>query len=394
MDLEKYFDYAAATPLSDTAQKAMQPYLGDKFYNPSSNYLAAIEVKKAVNQARADIADLLGARPSEVIFTAGGTESCNLAISGIMNKHTDGELIVSSIEHAAVAETADYWEQSGRKVVRTTVDQRGQLDMKKPEASISSQTVLISIIHSHNEIGVIQNLNKIAEVIAKVRANRKTTGNELPLYLHTDACQSANYLDLHIKRLGVDLMTINSAKVSGPKQVGALFVRAGIELSPIIHGGGQERGWRGGTENPAGVIGFAAALTKAQKVRRQATEHARQLRDEFLAELEKQQLDYQLNSSLKNSLPSIVSLSFAGLDGEQLVMALDQEGFAVATGAACSEDTGGPSESLLAIGLDKETASGTLRISFGPANTPQSVVALAQAIKNAVGLVTELQPQA
>jgi cysteine desulfurase len=254
-----YLDYAAATPLDDGVLRVMQPYFAAAFHNPSSLYSPAREAKKALQSARTQAASILGAKSAEIIFTAGATEANNLAIQGVMRKHPGKKLLVSAIEHDSVMSPAKLW---GCQKIR--VDGQGILDIADLHSKIDDQTVLVSVMYANNEVGTVQPLRKISQLIEGMRRDRKKAGNNLPLLLHADAAQAGNYLDLHVHRLGADLMTINAGKIYGPKQAGALYVKAGTVLEPLVLGGGQERGLRSGTENVSGAVGLAEALALAQ----------------------------------------------------------------------------------------------------------------------------------
>ena len=257
-----YLDHAAATAVDSNVLAAMQPYFGKQFYNPSATYLPAQAVARDIQKARAKVASLLGARPSEVIFSAGGTEANNLAIHGVMQRYPKANLIVSAIEHESILKPA---ERYAHKLAPVQPD--GRLDVQKLEELIDDKTVQISIMYANNEIGTIEPIREVAQLVQTIRRQRLAKNNSVPLLLHTDACQAANYLDLHVSRLGVDMMTLNGGKIYGPKQSGALFVKAGLELQPHITGGGQESGYRSGTENVPSIIGFAAALEIVQNSR-------------------------------------------------------------------------------------------------------------------------------
>src|SRR3989338_5509561 len=259
MSKKVYLDYAAATPLDPKVLMAMKPYFTEEFYNPSAIYLSAKKVKKDIGQARAGVAKILGTRPAEVIFTAGGTEANNLAIKGVMKQFPGANVVVSAIEHESVLAPAEQFD-----VRLAPVDKQGIIDLSGLEKLIDDKTALVSVIYANNEIGTIQPLRRISQLLGQLRTKRK--GN-LPLYFHTDAAQAGNYLDLHANRLGVDMMTLNGGKIYGPKQSGALYIKTGTKVKPQVLGGGQERGMRSGTENVAGIVGFAKALELTQKNR-------------------------------------------------------------------------------------------------------------------------------
>ncbi len=347
--MQIYMDYAAATPLDPEVLRAMQPYFTDKFYNPSATYLAAKEVRASLEGARADVASCLGAKPAEIIFTAGATEANNLAIQGIMSRNPDKEILVSAIEHDSVLDVAKQY-----KYRLIPVKKSGVIDVSSLEKMINSKTAMVSVGLVNNEIGTIQPLRQISSIL-----------NNSGILLHTDAAQAANQLDLHISRLGVDLMSLNGGKIYGPKQSGALYLRAGVKLKPIIFGGGQESGFRSGTENVAGAIGFATALKLCQSSRKQQTEKLNSLKKHFISILEKAAPSSIVNGPLKGTANHIVSVSFAGQDNERLMMQLDEAGIQAAVGSACSASNQEPSHVLKAIGLSAVEANSTLRFSFG-----------------------------
>ena len=234
---EIYLDYAAATPLDPHVLKAMQPYYSSNFQNPSATYLAGRKTRQDLEKARAKVANLLGAKPAEIIFTAGGTEANNLAIQGIMREYPGAEILTSSIEHDSVLEPAGLFNQ---KII--AVNKKGVIELGKLPKMISPKTVLICVMLVNNELGTIQPIKEVAQLIGEIRKKRAIDGNKLPLWLHTDAAQAPNYLDLHVSRLGVDLMMLNGGKIYGPKQSGVLYIRAGVKLMPLILGGGQLAG--------------------------------------------------------------------------------------------------------------------------------------------------------
>ncbi len=362
----KYFDYAAATPMSKTVKAAMEPYFSDAFYNPSALYLGAQDVKKAVEQARADVARILGARPSEIIFTAGGTEANNLAIAGIMRRFPDANCVVSAVEHEAVLAPA-------RQFVckKAPVKTDGRINLEALEKLIDEKTVLVSVMYVNNEIGTVQPLSAVQKLIGDIKQKRTEKGNDLPLYFHTDACQAPNYLHVLVNTLGVDLMTLNAGKIYGPKQTGALYVKSGIQLEPLIHGGGQERNLRSGTENTANIIGFAAALKEASELREAEQARIQALQHEFMNGITTQIPTAVVNGSIEYRIPNNVHITFPGVDNERLMMELDERGFIVANGSACSASSDEPSHVLKALGISDEDAQSSLRITFGRQTTKE-----------------------
>ncbi len=374
-----YLDHAAATPVDPRVMAVMQPYFSEDFYNPSAIYLAAKKVKKDIEASRAKVAAWMGARPSEITFTAGGTEANNLAIKGVMSQFLAANIVISEIEHESVLKPA---QQHKYKVVG--VKQDGLIDLDKLEASIDSKTVLVSVMLANNEIGTIQPIRKIGQLLEKLRQERLTKGNKTPLYFHTDACQAANYIDLHANRLGVDLMTINGGKIYGPKQSGALFIRTGTNLKPQILGGGQESGVRSGTENVAGIIGLSKALDLVQKNHHVETVRLQKLQQLFFELINKQMPPAQIVGSVKNRLPNNVHITIAGQDNERLIMELDERGVLCAAGSACSASNEDPSHVLKAIGLSDEEAQSSLRFTMGQSTTESDVK---QTVKTLAGLV-------
>ena len=363
-----YLDHAAATPVDKKVLAAMQPYFSQEFYNPSATYLSAINVAKDIASARAKVAMWLGARPSEVIFTAGGTEANNLAINGITRLYPKGNVVTSAIEHESVLGSAG---QYHHKIAPVHPD--GLIDLDKLAETIDSQTVLVSVMLANNEIGTIQPIRQIGQLIKKIKKERLAKGNKTPLFFHTDACQAANYIDLHANRLEVDMLTINGGKIYGPKQSGALFVRAGTHLQPQILGGGQEFGLRSGTENVPGIIGLAKALDLVQKHHRAETIRLQSLQQLFFRLLKEQIPNAVINGSIKNRLPSNIHITLLGYDNERLMMELDHKGVICAVGSACSASSEEPSHVLKAIGLSDKDAQSSLRFSMGNSTTEADI---------------------
>lgn len=368
MNSYAYFDYAAATPLDERVQQVMQPFFADQYYNPSATYAPARVVARQLQLARSRVAHWLGARPSEIVFTAGGTEANNLAIHGVMRAFPGANVVVSAIEHDAVLYPAAKYE---RRIAKVT--QQGLIDVADLRRQIDDQTVLVSVMYANNEIGTIQPLREVAQLVSEVREQRRGDGNALPLYLHTDACQAANYLDLHIARLGVDLMSLNGGKVYGPKQSGALYVKAGITLEPLVYGGGQEHGLRSGTENVAACVGLAAALDIAQGMRHEEVRRLQQLQRLFVDRLTTTIPSVVVNGSLKKRLPNNIHLTLPGQDNERLLIQLEARRVLAAAGSACSASNEEPSHVLRAIGLSDADAQASLRFSLGRQTDDQQV---------------------
>lgn len=359
-----YLDYAAATPIDPVVLDTMRPYFTDSFYNPSATYLDAKQVSDDIAKARASIASWLGSRPSEIIFTAGGTEANNLAIDGIMKSYPAGNVVISSLEHDSIREAAKRYECR-----EASSDSQGIISADAVESMVDDNTVIISVMYANNEIGTIQPIKRISDVIAQIRVARKAAGNDMPLYFHTDACQAGNYLDIHVSRLGVDMMTLNAGKIYGPKQTGLLYCRTGTPLLPIIHGGGQERNLRSGTESVTNIVGFAKALEIAQTLRKQEAERLRLLQRDIIAKLPTYVSGTSINGSLKQRLPNNIHLTLPGHDNERLIMELDEKGIMCAAGSACSASNQEVSHVLTAIGLSESEARSSLRLSLGRSTT-------------------------
>lgn len=372
-----YLDYAAATPLWPEVADAMRPYLADAFYNPSATYAQAKAVRADIEAARASVAHWLGARASEVFFTAGGTEANNLAIHGVMAQFPDGNVVVSAIEHESVLAAAHQYDCR-----ETPVDPQGIVDVQKLINLIDEQTVLVSVMYVNNEIGTMQPLRQIAQELQKLREVRKKNGNNRPLYFHTDAAQAANYLDIHTARLGVDLMTINGGKIYGPKQTGVLFVSRHVQLKPLVYGGGQERGLRSGTENVAGCIGLAKALDIAQSSRGEEAHRLQDLQKLCISLLATQVPDAIVNGSLHHRIPNNVHITLPGTDNERVLLQLEQQDILAAAGSACSASNEEPSHVLRAMGITERDAQSSLRFTFGRQTTESDIRATVTALQN------------
>ncbi len=353
-----YLDYAAATPLDESVKQAMLPFWQDQFFNPSASYSPAIKVRQAINHARQQVAYWLGAKPTEIIFTAGASEANNLAVAGIMSQYPKANIVISSIEHESVLSPASLYDCRLIKVLED-----GRLDLNDLRQKIDNQTVLVSVMQANNEIGTIEPLKQVAEIIESIRRQRGSSG--LPLYLHSDSTQAANYLDLHVARLGVDLMTLNGGKIYGPKQSGLLYLKSSVKLQPLIMGGGQERNLRSGTENVPAIIGFATALDKAQSLRHEEAKRTLQLREDFISDLTRAIPGITINGSIKQRLPNNIHVSLPNIDNERLLIQLDAHGILAAAGSACSASSNQPSHVLKAIGKSDLEARSSIRFSLG-----------------------------
>jgi cysteine desulfurase len=365
-----YLDHAAATPLEPKVLAAMMPYFSDDFFNPSAPYAPAIIVRRAYEAAKDTIGRAIGARGDDIIITAGATESINLAFSSI-----GGHIITANIEHHAVLAAAKQFEHT---IVEA--DNRAVVSADVIKAAITSNTRLVSIALANNEVGTIQPLRDIAEVVKKERDARLARGDHTPIYLHSDASQGVGQLDVNVARLGVDLLTLNAAKVYGPKQVGLLWSAPFVELKPYIVGGGQERGIRSGTENVAGAIGFGKAMELASEHRGYESKRLAKLRDGLEKTITTAFPKAVLSGHLRHRLAGHLHVSFPGLDAERVLFALENRGVLVATGSACAANKGTRSHVLNAIGLAPEVADGSLRLTLGHGSNEENIALAAQAI--------------
>ena len=370
-----YLDHAAATPVDRVVLDAMLPYMSDKFYNPSSSYSLAVEVKRDYHRAKEQIARSIGVRGDEIVMTAGATESINIAMSAVGG----GVVAVGAAEHAAVIESAR--RQNG---VVIPSDKKGRITADAVSRALHPDITLISVGLVNNELGVIQPIDDIMQVVEQERTRRQEVGDVLPLYVHCDPSQALALIDVKPKRMGIDLLTLSAAKVYGPKQVGLLWVRPGVSLTPTIAGGGQEMGLRSGTENVAGVIGFAEAVELAMKRRNTEVKRLRVMRDYIQNELESNFPDMVVSSDKKKGLASFLHVSFPGIDAERLIFMLENQGVMVATGSACAANKDTRSHVLEALGMSDDLISGSLRISLGRLSSEPNIKRATELLVNAI----------
>lgn len=370
-----YLDHAAATPLDDRVLAHMLPYLSDQFYNPSSPYAQALQVRREYQNAKATLAKCIGAKADELVMTAGATESINLAF-----RHITGHVVVANVEHDSVLAAAKLHDHT-----LVAADERGYISADAVKRALRPDTQLVSIQLANNELGTIQPIRAIAAVIAAERETRRAQGRTTPIYFHSDASQGLGQLDVHVSRLGVDLLTLNAGKVYGPKQVGLLWVAPRVTLKPVVVGGGQENGLRSGTENVAGVIGFAKALELAVKHHKYETQRLTELAAILRQKLAAAFPDAVFSGHPKHHLPGFVHVSFPGLDAERLVFSLERRNVLVATGSACAANKNTRSHVLTAIGLADEVADGSIRLTLGHLSTPENTEA------GAVIIIEEVQ---
>jgi cysteine desulfurase len=399
-----YLDHAATTYLDPRVKKAMEPFWLKEFGNPSSLYQEGRVAKKAIENARSKIAELIGAKSEEIIFTAGGTEIDNLAIFGVANgvrkfaslitdtKGNDTEaklpsakisgsphIITTKFEHHAVLNTCKELEKRGFKVTYLSVGKEGIVNPNDVKKSLTNETILVSIMFANNEIGTIQPISEISNIIRNFR-NSKVSDfgfriSDFAAYplLHTDACQAAGYLDLDVKKLGVDLMTVNGSKIYGPKGIGFLYVRKGVKIQPILYGGEQERKMRPGTENVPAIVGLAKAFELVQSDRVKESKRLTTLRDYFIKKLLTQIPKTFLNGHATQRLPNNINISVLGVEGESVVLYLDEAGIACSTGSACTSASLEPSHVIMALGKPYEYGHGSLRFTLGRCNTKKDI---------------------
>lgn len=371
-----YLDHAAATPLSQKAFNAMQLYFSEQFFNPSAAYLPAVEVRHAYEKAKDDIAHVIGAKGVDLVMTSGATESINLAFSLV---GSDAEVITSAVEHPAVRENA----KRAKLAREVKVNSVGRVDLDDFRAKLSPRTQFVSICLVSSELGTIQPISDIARIISEERQRRAMNGETTPLYFHCDASQGIGQLEVKINRLGVDLLTLNAAKVYGPKGIGALYVGHNVRLKPQTVGGGQEMGLRSGTENVPAVIAFATAITEAEKHLSSERKRLQNLKNQLRKDLaDLPNIEFLGNDKVQ--LPSFLPISLPGLDAERIIFALEDRGVYLSTGAACAASKGIKSPTLRAIGLDDEHIAGSLRVSMGKLNNEENIKLAAQQIREAV----------
>ncbi|REJ78036.1 MAG: cysteine desulfurase [Acidobacteria bacterium] len=384
-----YLDNAATTPVDPRVKEAVLPYLTDRFGNASSIHFYGQEARSAVDKARHQVADLLGARPNELIFTSGGTESNNLAIKGVVraNRRHGDHIVTSSIEHPAVGTVCGSLEEYGRRVSIVPVEPAGVVSPEKIAAAITDETVLVSVMLVNNEIGTVQPVREIAEIIKE----RRTSGQKI--WLHTDAVQAVGKIPFSIEEVGCDLLSLSGHKIYGPKGIGALYVRRGVRIESQNLGGHQERERRGGTENVAFVAGLGTACEVARQESGENAERAEKLRDSFEAHILESVPDVVINGIEGPRSPYISNVSFKGIAGEGLLINLDMSGVAVSTGSACSSGNVEPSHVIVALGVGDETARGSVRFSFGKDNTEEDVNYVLGLLPKAVENLRRLSPQ-
>lgn len=377
-----YLDHSATTPVRPEVLEAMLPYFSLGFGNPSSIYTIGQEARKAVDDAREQAAGVLGARMSEIVFTSGGTESDNAALKGaaFALRHTGSHIITTAIEHHAVLHTCHQLEQFGFDVTYVPVDEYGIVDPQSIARAVTDETVLVSVMMANNEIGTIQPVAEIARIV-KAEAQRRSR----TIVMHTDAVQAAGFLDINVRALGVDLMSLSAHKIYGPKGVGLLYVKRGAPFEAQNAGGGQERQRRSGTENVPGIVGMSEALRLAAFERERVAANCLRLRDKLIGGIFDSIDRVHLNGHPTQRLPNNVNISFEDIEGEPVLLGLDFAGVCASSGSACSSASLEPSHVLLAIRRSPELAQGSLRITLGRDNTDEDVDYLLAVLPEIVG---------
>ncbi|MGB9937697.1 MAG: cysteine desulfurase NifS [Methanobacterium sp.] len=378
-----YMDHSATSQVDPEVFKTMEPYFVQQFGNASTLYTLGREARKAMENARAQVASLIGAKNEEIYFTSGGTESDNIAIKGTAYrlKNKGNHIITSAIEHPAVEETCKYLEKNGFEVTYLPVYEEGIIRISDLENTITDKTILITIMNANNEIGTIQPISEIGKI-----------ARERKIYFHTDAVQTVGKIPVNVDELNVDMLSLSAHKVYGPKGVGALYIKKGIRIEPLFHGGGHERNIRPGTENVPGIVGLGKACELAEKGLTENAKYITNLRDKLIDGVLNSVEKSYLNGDRTKRLPNNVNFRFTGIEGESLVLHLDSKGIAASTGSACSSKKLEASHVLTAIGLEQVDAHGSLRLTLGKENTEEDVDHAIESIKEVVETLRKLSP--
>ncbi len=378
-----YLDNAATTKTAPEVVEAMLPYFGECYGNPSAIYSVGTAGKKAINEARRTIAGVIGGRQEEIYFTAGGTEADNWAIKAIAESysHRGKHIITTRIEHHAILHTCEYLERQGYEVTYLEVDRDGMIDLGALEAAIRPDTILISIMFANNEIGTIEPIGEIG-AIAKARG----------VLFHTDAVQAFGQIPIDVDELNIDLLSASAHKLNGPKGIGMLYIRTGVKIASFLHGGAQERNRRAGTENVPGIVGFAAAASRAQRMMEGKMRREQELRDYLIRRIEAEIPYCILNGHREKRLPGNVNFSFRFIEGESLLIMLDMKGVCASSGSACTSGALDPSHVLLAIGLKHEEAHGSLRMTLSEENTREELDMVVEYLKEIVKKLRDMSP--
>ena len=388
--MKVYLDNSATTPMAAEVIEAMLPYFADEMGNAQSVHSFGQRAKAAVERARRELAALINAAPSEIVFVSGGTEADNLAVRGIADAHRDHgrHIITTKIEHPAVLATCEALEVDGYRVTYLPVSRSGLVSIDDVRKAISDDAILISVMLANNETGTIQPIEDIASVVAEAR------GRGLDhLHFHTDAVQAVGKIPVDVKRLGVDLLSLSGHKIHGPKGIGALYIRKSTRLSKLLHGGHHERDRRAGTENVPGIVGLGRAAELARTQLDERISRMRELRDYLEQEMISRFSEVRVNGDTQQRVPNISNLSFDGVDGESLLIALDLKGIAVSTGSACASGSLEPSHVLQALGLSRVEVRGSLRFSLGAFTTRDEIDYVVSVLADTIARLREMSPK-
>jgi len=379
-----YMDHAATTPVDPVVLETMTPYFSEVYGNPSAMHLEGRLAKQTLDEARAQVASVLNSQPDEVIFTGSGTESINMAITGVARANKEKKhIITSKAEHHAVTHTCKELAKQGWDITYINVDGYGKPKLDELKDAIREDTVIVSLMYANNEIGTITN---IKEVVTLVKEKNPAT------YIHTDACQAAGALSLDVQDLGIDLLSINGSKIYGPKGVGALFVKKGVKLRAIIQGGGQERRLRSGTESLPLIVGLATALAIADEKKEEESKRLTDLRDKMIKNILETIPKTILNGHPTDRLPNNVNVSMMDAEGEAMLFYLDKEGIAASTGSACTSGTLDPSHVILSTGFPYEAAHGSLRFSLGRSTTEEDINHVLKVLPGIIENLRDISP--
>jgi len=376
-----YLDNAASTPIHKQVLEEMIPYLQEQFGNPSSIHKYGRSSQRAIQNARKQIANLINAEPSEILITSGGTESNNTALFGIAQAKKGNHIIISSIEHDAILEPCKILEKKGFEITRIPVNNSGLINLKDIQNSISSKTSLVSIMFANNEVGTIQPIQEISNIC-----------HQKNIPFHTDAIQAVGKVELDVKKLGIDMLSISSHKINGPKGVGALYIKNGIEIKPFIYGGGQEHGMRSGTENVASVVGFGKACQLAKENLTENITHLKNLQKKLITKVLEEIPHVTLNGHKDQRIPNNAHFTFLGVNGEDLIIKLDENEIAASTGSACSVHVQKESHVLKAMGFSHEQITGSLRLTVGILNTESEIEKTVDILKTVVKELRDFSP--
>lgn len=376
-----YLDYSATTPVKKEVLDAMLPYFSELYGNPSSLYSIASQSKEALAKARTQVAELIGAQEKEIFFTSCGTEADNWAVMGTADARKDkgNHIITTKIEHHAMLHSCEFLEKNGYDVTYLDVDEGGRVRPADLEAAITDKTILISVMFANNEVGTIEPIKELAEIAKKHN-----------ILFHTDAVQALGNMEIDVKELGVDMMSMSAHKIYGPKGIGALYIRKGLRITNYLHGGAQENKRRAGTENLAGIVGFGKAAELARVNLTEHIRHSSELRDYLIEQVQKNIDNVYVNGTMEHRHPGNASLTFEFIEGEAMLLYLDMNGIAVSTGSACSSASLTPSHVLDALGIPVERIHGTLRFTVGDMTTKEDIDYVVDTLKKVVSKLREI----